>query len=62
MNKIISKTIKIKAPFVMPPTSRYIEDEILKQGLKPLRWAIVDIDKTETDNTIILSVSGEVII
>lgn len=65
MNKIISKTIEIKTPKIMPPTSDYIENEIKKQGVDPIRWAIVDVkekkDNTKTDSIIILSVSGEYI-
>jgi len=62
MKKIISKTIEIEAPKVMPPLSGYIESEIVKHGLSPLRWAIVDVkNKNLTDNTIVLSVSGEVL-
>ena len=53
MSEVISKTIKIKAD-KLPPEADFIEQEIIKSGLEPLRWAIVDV----TDNELTLSVSG----
>ena len=40
--KIISKTVEIKAKF--PISSEYIESELKKIGIIPLRWAIVKVD------------------
>ncbi len=42
MSEVISKIIKIKSD-KMPPRAEFIEKEIEKQGLEPLRWAIVDV-------------------
>ncbi len=53
MSEIISKTIKIKAK-ALPPKVEFIEAEIIKSGLEPLRWAIVEV----SNNEITLSVSG----
>ena len=53
MSEIISKTIKIIAD-KMPPSVDFIEKEIIKNKIEPLRWAIVDIK----DNELKLSVSG----
>ena len=50
---IVSKTIIINSPR-LPPEVDYIEEQIKLQGLKPVRWAIVDIK----DNELILSVSA----
>ena len=50
---IISKTLKIKSP-KLPPEVDFIIQEIRKQNLEPLRWAIVEVQ----DNEITLSVSG----
>ena len=44
MNKVISKTIKIKTNTI-PPSVDFIENEIKKEGYKPIRWAIVDIEE-----------------
>lgn len=55
MDKIISKTIKITSE-IMPPKASFIEQEIIKNGINPVRWAIVDVK----DNEITLNVSGEV--
>lgn len=52
--EIVSTTIKITTP-IMPPEVDYIENEIKKQGLDPLRWAIINV----TDNELTLSVSGK---
>ncbi len=52
-NKIISKTIQIKCDN-LPPEVDYIEEQIRIQGLIPVRWAIVDINKNE----LFVSVSG----
>ena len=46
MNRIISKTIKIKTDS-LPPNVDYIEEEIKKLGFEPIRWAIVDIKNLE---------------
>ena len=46
MSEIISKTIKIISP-QMPPRVDFIENEIKKLNLEPIRWAIVDIQKNE---------------
>ena len=43
---IISKTIKIISP-IMPPDVDFIEEEIEKQGIEALRWAIVEINENE---------------
>ena len=53
MSEVISKTIKIKAEN-LPPEVDFIESEIIKSGLEPLRWAIVDVK----NNELTLSVSG----
>lgn len=53
MSEIISKTIKIITD-KMPPSVDFIEKEIIKNKIEPLRWAIVDIK----DNELKLSVSG----
>ena len=57
MSKVISKTIKIKSE-IMPPEVDFIESEIIKSGLEPLRWAIVEVNKKE----LTLSVSGREIL
>ena len=54
MNKIISKTIKIKSD-KMPPKVDFIENEIKKQGYEPIRWAIVDV----VDNKLIINLSAQ---
>ena len=54
MNKIISKTFEIVSA-VLPPKNNFIEEEIKKQGITPLRWAIVDVQ----NNTLTISASGE---
>ncbi len=53
MSEIISKTIKIIID-KMPPSVDFIEKEIIKNKIEPLRWAIVDVK----DNELKLSVSG----
>ena len=53
MSEVISKTIKIKTE-KLPPEVDFIENEIIKSGLEPLRWAIVEVE----DNLLTLSVSG----
>jgi len=53
MSEVISKTIKIKTE-KMPPCSAFIEQQIIKAGLEPLRWAIVEVDKDE----LVLNISG----
>lgn len=56
MNKVISKTIKIKT-LSLPPKIDFIENEIKKNKIEPLRWAIVDVD----NNILTLSVSGRIL-
>ena len=46
MSEVISKTIKI-AVDKLPPSVEFIENEIKKTGLDPLRWAITDVNKKE---------------
>ncbi len=41
--QIISEIIDI--PNNGNPSTEYIENELLKKGIKPLRWAIVKISK-----------------
>lgn len=53
MKEVISKTIKIKTPTI-PPSVEFIENEIIKNEIEPLRWAIVEIK----ENELTLSVSG----
>ena len=53
---IISKEIKIKTD-ILPPKVDFILQEIKKQGLEPIRWAIVEVRGGE----LILSVSGSLI-
>ena len=53
MSEVISKTIKIKSD-KMPPEIDFIEKEIIKSGVEPLRWAIVEVE----DSELTLSVSG----
>lgn len=52
-NSIISKTIKIISP-KLPPEVDFIIQEIKKQGLEPIRWAIVEV----SENELMLNVSG----
>ena len=54
---VISKTIKIKADF-LPPKIEFIEQEIIKQGIEPLRWAIVEVE----NNEITVCVSGRILL
>lgn len=56
MNEVISKTIKIKTD-KLPVQIEFIEQEITKQGVEPLRWAIVDVVQDE----LIVSVSGRIL-
>ena len=53
MDKIISKTIKIISDS-MPPKTSFIEREIKRQGINPVRWAIVEVN----GNELTLNVSG----
>ena len=53
MSEIISKTIKIKTP-VLPPDTEFIENEIKRQGIEVLRWAIVEVE----NDILTLAVSG----
>jgi len=50
---IISKTIKIKSE-KLPPDVDFIISEIKKQGLDPVRFAIVEVE----GNKLTISVSG----
>lgn len=51
--EVISKTIKIKSD-KMPPNIDFIEQSIKKEGIEPVRWAIVKIE----DDVLTLNVSG----
>lgn len=51
--KIIDTVIKFKSD-VMPPKNEYIEAQIRKNGIDPIRWAIIEI----CDNELTLSVAG----
>lgn len=53
---VISKTIKIISPN-MPPSVEFIENEIEKQGIEALRWAIVKVN----NNKLTISVSGRIL-
>lgn len=53
MSEVVSKTIKIIAQN-LPPKVDFIEQEIIKSGIEPLRWAIVDVE----ENELTISVSG----
>ena len=53
MSEVISKTLKIKSP-VMPPNVEFVEQEIIKNDIEPLRWAIVEVKEKE----LTISVSG----
>ena len=46
MSDVISKIIKIKTE-KLPPEVSFIEEEIVKQGLEPLRWAIIEVKNNE---------------
>ena len=48
-------TDRIEIPRIENLTSRYIETELSKMNIEPLRWAIVDV----LENNYILSVSYE---
>ena len=54
MTKIISKTIEIICE-KLPPSVDFIENEIKKQNIDPIRWAIINIE----GDKLTLSVSGE---
>ena len=53
MQEVVSKTIKIKTD-KLPPDIEFIEKEIKRSGIEPLRWAILDVE----ENVLTLSVSG----
>ena len=53
---VVSKTIKIISPN-MPPNVEFIENEIEKQGIEALRWAIVEVN----NNELTLCVSGRIL-
>ncbi|MBR3605072.1 MAG: hypothetical protein IKL52_03485 [Candidatus Gastranaerophilales bacterium] len=53
MSEVISKILKIKSP-MMPPSVNFIEQEIIKNNIEPLRWAIVEVASSE----LTISVSG----
>ena len=57
MNSVISKIIKIQVE-KMPPAVEFIEKEIIKNDIEPLRWAIVEIN----ENELVVSVSGRKLI
>ena len=40
--EIISKLVKIEAD--LPTSTEFIETELAKMGLEPLRWAIVAVE------------------
>ena len=42
----------------MPPAVEFIEKEIIKNDIEPLRWAIVEIN----ENELVVSVSGRKLI
>jgi len=50
---VISKIIKIKTSN-FPPKPEYIEQKIIKSGIEPLRWAIIEVKESE----VLVSVSG----
>ena len=56
MSEVISKTIKIISP-TMPPPVDFIEKEIIKNNIEPLRWAIVEV----SENELTISVSGRIL-
>lgn len=56
MDEIISKTFKIVSK-IMPPCADFIEEEIIKNKIEPIRWAIVEIE----GNELVVSVSGRII-
>ena len=41
--KAVSKLVKIKNN--ANPTTEYIEGELLKEGINPLRWAVVEVSE-----------------
>ena len=57
MSEVISEILKIKSP-TMPPSVEFIEKEIIKNKIEPLRWAIVDV----VENELTISVSGRKLI
>lgn len=57
MSKVISKILKIKTE-KFPPEVDFIEQEIEKNGIEPLRWAIIDRKNDE----LIISASGRELI
>ena len=52
MSEIISTTIELISP-TLPPSVNFIEAELLKKQMNPIRWAIVKI----SENKLTLSVS-----
>ena len=54
MTKIISKTIEIICKN-LPPSVDFIEEEIKKQGIDPIRWAIINVQ----NDKLTLSISGQ---
>ena len=56
MNKVVSKIIKIKTQN-LPPKVDFIENEIIKNNIEPLRWAIIEISNDE----LTISVSGRIL-
>ena len=53
MSEVISKILKIKSSDI-PPKVDFIEQEIIKNNIEPLRWAIVEA----IENELTISVSG----
>ena len=42
--QVISRLVEIKN--IGQPTTEYIEEELKKHNINPLRWAIVDVSDT----------------
>jgi len=40
--QVVSKLVKIKNNG--KPTTEYVENELKRNGINPLRWAIVEVD------------------
>ena len=49
-----AESLLIKMPVINIPTTKYIESELLKQNINPLRWAIVHV----SDNMYTVSVTN----
>jgi len=60
-NKIISKTIELLYPELkkgLAPKADFILGGIEKQGINPVRWAIIDVKDDAKGGILVLSVSG----